>query len=200
MINIHFSLLPRWRGAAPVERAIIAGDVETGVCIMDVAPTLDTGDVHAVVRTPISDSDTAESLTHRLAHMGSDALLDVLARDHVQSTPQSGEATYAHKIESSERMVLWSDTSTEIWRRTRALSCVAILNGKRVGLVEVVDEPSLSGQPGCFGDNALVFAREGAIRLIQVQPEGKKAMSAQDWLRGLRTTDNLCFDTKDQVS
>ncbi len=200
MINIHFSLLPRWRGAAPVERAIMAGDTETGVCIMDVEPTLDTGGVHAVVKTPIKDSDTAESLTNRLAELGTQTLLDVLAREHLQSTPQTGEPTYAHKIEPQERFVLWNETSTTTWRRIRALSCFAVLNGKRVGLVEVEDEPAMSGQPGLINDAALVFAQQGALRLVQVQPEGKKTMNARDWLRGFRTTDNLCFDTSDQSS
>lgn len=200
MINIHFSLLPRWRGAAPVERAIMAGDTETGVCIMDVDVTLDTGDVHAVARTPIHGVDTTDSLTKRLAKMGTRELLEVLAREHMQSTPQKGEPTYAHKIESHERLVLWNEASTDIWRRTRALPCFALLNGKRVGLVEATDEPGLSGQRGCIDDDAMVFAQHGALRLVQVQPEGKKAMKAQDWLRGLRTTDNLCFDTDQQVS
>lgn len=195
MINIHFSLLPRWRGAAPVERAIMAGDTETGVCIMDVEATLDTGDVHAVAKTAITDVDTSESLTHRLTEMGTQLLLDVLSRDGVQSTPQTGEPTYAHKIEAHERLVTWSGSSTDISRRVRALSCFAILNGKRVGLVEVVDEPNLSGETGVIDSNAVVFAEQGAIRLLQVQPEGKKAMSATDWLRGLRTGDSLSFDT-----
>lgn len=199
MINIHFSLLPRWRGAAPVERAIMAGDTETGVCIMDVEPTLDTGAVHAVAKTVIRDTDTSESLTQRLTEMGTQILLEVLARNSVQSTPQVGEPTYAHKIEPRERLVLWSGTSADISRRIRALSCFAMLNGKRVGLVEVVDEPDLSGQRGLLDRSAVVFAEKGAIRLLQVQPEGKKAMSATDWLRGLRTGDSLLFDTAHEL-
>jgi len=200
MINIHFSLLPRWRGAAPVERAIMAGDKETGVCIMDVEPTLDTGAVHEEERTLIRDDDTTESLTRRLAEMGTEVLLKVLARQQTRSTPQSGEPTYAHKIEPHERLLLWNESSTDTWRRIRALSCFAILNGKRVGIVEVVDEPSASGQPGCVTNDAMVYTRKGALRLVQVQPEGKKTMNAQDWLRGLRTTDNLCFDASEETS
>jgi methionyl-tRNA formyltransferase len=195
MINIHFSLLPRWRGAAPVERAIMAGDSHTGVCIMDVEPTLDTGAVHATATTAIEDSDTADSLTQRLTRMGTELLLDVLAREHMMSVPQHGEVTYAHKIEPRERIVSWNESSTDIWRKVRSLSCYAVLDGKRVGLIEVINEPHVSGQPGTFGDEVVVYAKEGAVRLVQVQPEGKKVMAAKDWLRGLRSSDNLAFDT-----
>ena len=200
MINIHFSLLPRWRGAAPVERAIMAGDNETGVCIMDVEPSLDTGAVHATAVTAISNADTAEVLTHRLSEMGAQLLLDVLARADMQSAPQMGEPTYAHKIESGERLVLWNGRSTDIWRRVRALPCFAVLDGKRVGLIEVMNEPNVSGVPGQITSDAMVGAEHGSLRLVLVQPEGKKVMKAQDWLRGLRSTDSLCFDTSGQMS
>jgi len=195
MINIHFSLLPRWRGAAPVERAIMAGDEETGVCIMDVEPTLDTGAVHAVAKTRIEDSDTAETLTQRLSEMGSALLLEVLARTEMRAAAQSGEPTYAHKIESDERFILWNGSGTDIWRRTRALPCFAVLEGKRVGLTEVVDEPGISGVPGTITAEGVVCAENGGVRLVRVQPEGKKVMNASDWLRGLRSVQTLCFAT-----
>jgi methionyl-tRNA formyltransferase len=195
MVNVHFSLLPRWRGAAPVERAIMAGDATTGVCIMDVEPTLDTGGVHAVSETVIEDTDTAASLTHRLSEMGAALLLDVLERPSLEPVPQSGDATYAHKIESSERVVMWSGSSTDIWRRSRAIPCYALLKGKRIGLTEVVDVSHAHGSPGVLSSDLLVYAEHGAVRLIRVQPEGKKPMSASDWLRGMQTTESIVFET-----
>jgi methionyl-tRNA formyltransferase len=192
-INIHFSLLPRWRGAAPVERAIMAGDVETGVCIMEVEPTLDTGGVYASRSTVISDSDNAATLTTRLAQIGADLLLEVLESDLGEPVAQSGEATYAHKIDSTERFISWQDTSTDIWRRTRAMSCFAILGGKRIGVKEVLDLPSRSGSCASITPEGVVFARYGAVQLVTVQPEGKGAMPATDWIRGLHGVGDFRF-------
>ena len=194
MLNVHFSLLPRWRGAAPVERAIIAGDQRTGVCIMEVEPTLDTGGVYARCETDITSSDTAASLTDRLAHMGGDALLEVLSGELTSPVTQEGEVTYAHKIAAKERFIDWSGSSTDIWRRIRALSCFAIVNKKRIGLVEVEDLPDVVGEPAVVGPDAVVYAENGAVRLTRVQPEGKSVMSAADWLRGIRDNGGLRCD------
>jgi methionyl-tRNA formyltransferase len=192
-LNIHFSLLPRWRGAAPVERAIMAGDTDTGVCVMEVEPTLDTGGVYASRSTSITDTDTAETLTARLSELGADLLLEVLARDLGEPVAQAGEATYAHKINSLERFISWHDTSTDIWRRTRAMSCFAILGGKRIGLKAVLDLPSYSGTCASMTPEGVVFARQGAVQLVTVQPEGKNPMPAKDWIRGLHDVSDLRF-------
>lgn len=196
MLNVHFSLLPRWRGAAPVERAIMAGDATTGVCIMQIEPALDTGPVYVRAETAIEDSDTAEVLTHRLAHMGADLLSELLAAELGSPMPQSGEPTYAHKIENSERLISWHGTSTDIWRRVRAIPCYTMINAKRVGIVEVEDLPQTTGEIGVITPEAVVFAEHGALRLRRVRPEGKNVMAATDWLRGIAQRDQLRCDTQ----
>ena len=195
MINVHFSLLPRWRGAAPVERAIIAGDKTTGVCIMQIEPALDTGPVYARVETEIADTDTATTLTNRLASLGAGVLLELLEKGLGEPVPQNGEPTYAHKIESSERLITWHESSTQIWRRVRALSCYGKLNDKRLGLIEVKNLPEVNGEIGSVTADGVVYAEDGAVQLIRVQPEGKSVMLAADWLRGLRDLSALRFDT-----
>ena len=109
MINVHFSLLPRWRGAAPVERALLAGDAETGVCIMDVDVTLDTGAIYAAEAIPIAESDTADDLRERLVDVGTRLLVDVVAHDPLPTpTPQVGDPTYAEKFSPEEWELDWS--------------------------------------------------------------------------------------------
>ncbi|MEO7557417.1 MAG: methionyl-tRNA formyltransferase, partial [Acidimicrobiales bacterium] len=108
MVNLHFSLLPRWRGAAPVERAILAGDERTGVCVMDVEEGLDTGGVRARLELPIGIDTTAEELRAELVARGTTLLVDTLARGLGASDPQVGEPTYAHKIDPTELHIDWS--------------------------------------------------------------------------------------------
>ena len=114
MINLHFSLLPRWRGAAPVERALLAGDVATGVCLMDVAEELDTGGIRGRVATPIGPDETAEDLRGRLGDLGARLLVDGLAAGLEASEPQQGEPTWAHKIGSGDLWLDWSRSATEV--------------------------------------------------------------------------------------
>ena len=102
MVNVHFSLLPRWRGAAPVERAILAGDAETGVCLMEMEEALDTGPVYARVRAPIGEDETADELRRRLGHLGNALLLEALQEGLEVPTAQVGEPTYAAKLEPGE--------------------------------------------------------------------------------------------------
>ena len=114
MVNMHFSLLPRWRGAAPVERAILAGDTVTGVCIMDVADELDAGDVYAVAEVPIGDTTTADQLRDRLVDVGTSLLLDVVDGELPEPTPQSGEVTYAEKLRPEEWRLDWSEPAVAL--------------------------------------------------------------------------------------
>ncbi len=183
MINVHFSLLPRWRGAAPVERAILAGDSETGVCIMQVEPTLDTGAVYASTRVPITDQMTTEELTEVLSHEGGRLLVATLLHGLKNPVAQIGEVTYAEKISSSEGRINWNRSSEFISRQVRALRAFTECEGARLRIVEVTtgDGELAAGEVGA---NGLVGTGDGCLALVRVQPEGKPVMDAHAWLRG----------------
>src|SRR5688500_2119872 len=132
MVNLHFSLLPRWRGAAPVERAILAGDAETGVCLMALDPGLDTGPVHDCVRTPVGADETLEQLRGRLGELGTALLVDALARPLPEPTPQTGEPTYAAKIDPSELELDFSRPAIEVHRTIRLGRAWTTFRGKRL--------------------------------------------------------------------
>lgn len=187
-VNLHFSLLPRWRGAAPVERAILSGDETTGVCVMEVAEGLDTGAVYASASTVV-DRKTLDDLRGELIETGTRLLLDVMAtteRDGVMPTavPQEGEPTYAHKLTPEDHRVDWSRTAEEIARVVRLGRAWTTVNGQRLRMrTASLDE----GSGACdVGDGVVVPTGAGDLTLIEVQPEGKRAMPAADWLRGLR--------------
>ncbi|CAB4607662.1 unannotated protein [freshwater metagenome] len=185
MINVHFSLLPRWRGAAPVERAILAGDTHTGVCIMEVEPTLDTGDVYACREMELTDTHTSDSLTKDLARLGGDLLVDVLRNGLQTPTPQDGATTYAHKLSSEEGRIDWNSLSVEVSRHVRALRAFTVVDGQRVRVLEVeVLTPSSATVPGEIAPDASVDTADGAVRLVMVHPEGKGPMTGAAWLRG----------------
>jgi len=185
MINIHFSLLPRWRGAAPVERAILAGDEKTGVCIMDIEPTLDTGAVYARREVAITQESTTQSLTAELAEVGADLLVETLRTGLGTPVPQSGEMTHAAKVSRDELKIDWSRSAVQIHRHVRALRAFTEIDGLRLKVLEV-DVTSTREDLGVgelSGDGA-VGAGHGAVLLRRVQPEGKPAMAADAWLRG----------------
>jgi methionyl-tRNA formyltransferase len=186
MVNVHFSLLPRWRGAAPVERAVLAGDTETGVCLMELEEGLDTGPVYAHAVTAIGPDETADELRRRLGQMGTELLLKNLAVGLAVPEPQMGEPTYASKIIADElrldfdqaavicnRVVLVGRAWTT-WRGKRLLVHKARVSGEEHGLS--------AGQ--IQGDK--VGTTEGALELLVVQPEGKPAMDGAAWARGAR--------------
>lgn len=194
MINVHFSLLPRWRGAAPVERAILAGDDITGVCIMDLEETLDTGPVHARREVPLRSTHTSATLLQELTEVGSDVLIELLTRGLSTAEPQRGEATYAAKISSSEARIDWNDAAIAIHRKIRALRSFTTIEGVRLRIVEADISDVLSGaRPGQCDEDAVVATGEGSLVLRRVQPEGKKPMDAVAWLRG-RPAGVLQFD------
>jgi methionyl-tRNA formyltransferase len=167
MINVHFSLLPRWRGAAPVERSILAGDRETGVCIMRVDVGLDTGDVFALERVPIDDGVTAEELTGKLADHGARLLVQTLEAGLTGATPQEGEPTYAAKITPEELELDLSRPADELVRVTRLGRAWTTANGKRLIVWRArVDDG-------------------GAFEPVEVQPEGRGRMAYSDWVRGV---------------
>src|SRR4051812_21144513 len=119
MVNMHFSLLPRWRGAAPLERAILAGDSETGVCLMELEEGLDTGPVYACTRLAIGEEETADELRARLVDAGTELLVESLRTGLGTPTPQQGEPTYAEKIDPTEHHVDWSRPAVEVHRVIR---------------------------------------------------------------------------------
>lgn len=186
MINIHFSLLPRWRGAAPVERALLAGDAETGVSLMDIGVELDTGDVYAESRTEISGNDTLSSLRERLAQMGATLLVDSLKQGLPDPQPQTGEITYAKKISSTELNIDWARTSTEVDRLIRLGGAWTTFRGTRLKIHEV-SVVVAQGTPGSL-DGLVVACGEGAVELLVVQPEGKAKQDASSWKNGARVT------------
>ena len=190
MVNLHFSLLPRWRGAAPVERALLAGDATTGVCLMEVAEGLDTGAVYAVEETPIARDDTLASLRGRLVEMGSAMVVDALTAGLTPPAPQVGEPTHAAKIDPSELALDWHRPVAELDRLVRLGGAWTTFRGRRLKVwrVEVLDgsdvPAALAGAaPGSL-DGLLVAAESGALRLIEVQPEGKGRQEAAAWRNG----------------
>ena len=190
-LNLHGSLLPRWRGAAPVQRAIMAGDAQTGVQIMQMAKGLDTGDILLSEFTDILPADTAQTLSQRLSQIGAQMwprALGAVEREALTPTPQMGEPTYAHKIDKSEARLDWSLPARNLESNIRGLSpfpgAWCEIEGRRVKvhLARVVDG---KGQPGDVLNDALTIAcGEDALQLLSVQPAGKPRMGAEDFLRG----------------
>lgn len=194
MINIHFSLLPRWRGAAPVERAILAGDDKTGVCIMDIEPTLDTGAVYASREVSITSASTTATLTAELATVGADLLVETLRGGLGVPIAQSGEVTHAAKISRDELKIDWSQSAVEIHRQVRAVRAFTEVDGLRLKVLEVDIEPAdVALGVGECNQRGQVGTAGGVIVLRQVQPEGKSAMDAQSWLRGRPASQQIRF-------
>ncbi len=176
MVNVHFSLLPRWRGAAPVERALLAGDAVTGVCVMAVEQGLDTGGVYASRELPIGPRATAAELRDELVDIGTQLLLDVLAEPLPEPEPQRGDSTYADKIDAGELEIDWSRPAAEIDLWVRVGGAWTTFRGRRLKVHEV--EPVAgSSPPGQLGaDRATVGTGSGSVRLVTVQPEGRPPM------------------------
>ncbi len=184
LVNIHFSLLPRWRGAAPVERAILAGDTKTGVGLMVIEPSLDTGAIYAQAEIPLETDQTAAELRQRLSLLGSDLLVDTLRNGLPTPTPQKGEATHAAKLTKADLKLDWTEPAVMSQRRTRIGKAWTTFRGKRLVINEAV-VVSGDGAPGELR-NDTVATGDQLLQLIKVQPEGKKPMQASDWLRGAR--------------
>ena len=192
MVNLHFSLLPRWRGAAPVERAILAGDHETGVCLMKVEEGLDTGPVYAVRRLPLDDDVTLASLRARLVDLGSSLLVDALASGVSglpEPVPQQGEATVADKVTQEDLHLDWAEGAVRLKRVVRLGRAWTTFRGKRLTVLEAeVGEAAgedATRSPGTLRGTA-VATGEGSLVLRRVQPESRSPMSADEWLRGVR--------------
>jgi methionyl-tRNA formyltransferase len=196
-VNVHFSLLPRWRGAAPVERAMLAGDTETGVCIMALEPELDTGPVFARASIPIGPHETAGELRARLVQLGTDLLVTTLPQIPTASPePQHGEPTYADKLTVEEFALDWTRPAAELADIVRAGNPrpgawtndhgVRLKIWRARALSACIDE-----EPGTVFGHTRVTTGEGALELVEVQPEGRRAMDANAWLAGRRAPDPM---------
>jgi len=192
MVNLHFSLLPRWRGAAPVERAILAGDGDTGVCVMRLEAGLDTGPVLACRRVDMDD-EHAGALTERLARLGAELLVGVLQDGAGQlgsGEPQRGEPTYAAKIEPEELRLRWDRPAPELHRLVRLDRAWTTFEGRRLRVLDsrLVPAPGMSDVPGALHGTTVVTG-DGGLELVTVQPEGRRPMGADEWRRGVRAAD-----------
>lgn len=195
-VNVHFSLLPRWRGAAPVQRAILAGDEETGVTLMVMDHGLDTGPVLEHVTTPIGETETAGDLTGRLARLGADLLgsrlPDYVAGD-LEPSQQQGQATQAPKVTSDEARLDLAQEADEVTRKVRAFNprpgAWVELKGERFKLLEVSVSPEHSlpaGRVEVVDGLPLLGTGSDALEVTTVQPAGRQAMDAVAWMNGRR--------------
>lgn len=185
LVNIHFSLLPRWRGAAPLERAILAGDEVTGVCLMEIAEALDEGAVYARREVPVGES-TLDELRAALVDASCELLVSALAEGLASPQPQTGEATYARKLKSEDFLLDFSHGAHQLNRIVRLGRAHTTLEGRRFGIRSAhVDPAPHTKTPGSL-DGVRVATGEGWLVLDTVQPEGKKPVAAGDWRNGAR--------------
>ncbi len=195
-LNVHASILPRWRGAAPIQRAILAGDSESGVTIMQMDAGLDTGGMLKIVTCPIHPTDTAQELHDRLAGLGAAALVEVLAqlRGGLQAQPQdNAQANYAAKLQKSEAEIDWALPAAALDRCVRAFHpwpmAYTLLRGETFRILRAAPRPASAAQaPGtvlaCGAAGIDVVTGAGVLRLTEVQLAGKRAVPAGEFARG----------------
>ncbi len=208
-INVHASLLPKYRGAAPIQRCIIAGEKESGVTIMSMAKELDAGDILGVAKVPISDEMTSGELFEALSHIGAKALWDVLQeieKGSAKRLPQHPEsATYAKKLVPEEGELDWKKSATELHNLVRGVTpkpgawCWVSIRGeqKRLLIKKTHVQKPLQGVPGTLlpSPELTIACSQDALQLVEVQLEGKKTVTAEEFLRGYAKSD-LKFITK----
>jgi methionyl-tRNA formyltransferase len=207
MVNLHFSLLPRWRGAAPVERALLAGDPETGVCLMKIDEGLDTGPVYARLVVPIGDDDDLITLRDHLVDAGCTLLVAGLA-DGVSGLPvpepQSGVPTIAAKLTPADLELHWDQGATQLDRVVRLGRAWTTFRGKRLGILKAMPVAgaddgvggAVGGDPPGTLTGTVVHTGDGGLRLDVVQPESRSPMAAEDWVRGARVSVGERFGTE----
>ena len=204
-VNLHFSLLPRWRGAAPVQAGILHGDEYSGTTTFRIDAGLDTGDILQQEPELIQLTDTADDLLTRLAYSGAELLvrtMDDLATGHATFTPQEGEVTYAPKISKDDARIDWTAPAERIDRAIRAYTpgpgAWTTLGGDRVKVGPVTVAPEAGalapGQVAVSKDSVHVGTGTAAVRLDRIQPPGKKMMVAADWARGLQDNEGVVFE------
>ncbi len=207
-LNVHASLLPRWRGAAPIQRALLAGDAETGATLMQMDAGLDTGPIVDVVRVPIGAADTAGLLGHKLATAGASALVAVLRRlaagEPIRSSPQPTlGATYAAKVDKAETMIDWRADAAAVGRRIRAFDpapgAYTVLDGETVKVWRAEPAPIMvrEAPPGTIleanGRGIVVACGQGKVRIEEVQPAGGRRMTAAAFAAGRRLVHGARF-------
>ncbi len=197
-VNIHASLLPRWRGAAPIQRAILAGDTETGITIMQMEAGLDTGPMLHVRRLPIASDETAGSLHDKLSALGAEALLEALPGIEDRAlTPRAQDdaaATYAKKLQKPEALVDWGRPALEIERQVRAFNPWPVaetrLDGEPLRIWRAVAMGGQGGAPGAVvaasPDGIDVATGDGVLRVLELQPPGRRKVTARDFLNARR--------------
>ncbi|MCR2811910.1 methionyl-tRNA formyltransferase [Microbacterium sp. zg.Y1090] len=201
-INLHFSLLPRWRGAAPVQHALIAGDRTTGASVFQLVAELDAGDVYGEVAYDVPAGATAGELLTTLADMGAGLLVDVvdaIAAGTARAVPQVGDPTYAGKLTLADGALDWHQPARRVVDRVHGTTpepgAHTTVDGQRLKVLgaEVVETAEVAdlapGRIGLVGRDVVVGTTDGGVRLVRVQPAGKGAMDAADWWRGARLTD-----------
>lgn len=199
-VNVHASLLPRWRGAAPIQRALMAGDEQTGVCIMAMESGLDTGPVYHCLKTPIGATDTGETLHDRLATLGAGALIQALpgiADGSLTAQPQAhDQAIYAHKLSKDEAMIDWQLPAEQIERQVRAFDPWPVAQTRlgsqtlRIWGAQIMDDMGITAArhpaPGVVISTSpagiAVATGNGTLLVTRIQPPGKRAMAASDYL------------------
>ncbi|MEL6520629.1 MAG: methionyl-tRNA formyltransferase [Pseudomonadota bacterium] len=195
-LNIHASLLPRWRGAAPIHRAILAGDAQTGICIMQMEAGLDTGPVLLRLETDIGPEETTADLHGRLAAMGAAGIVQALNQlEALPPCPQRDDGvTYAHKIEKTEARIDWTLPATTVDRHIRGLSpfpgAWCEVSGQRVKLLRSRLAEG-SGTPGQVLNGLTIACGDGAIEVLQAQRQGKRPMEPTDFLNGFDLPDHF---------
>jgi methionyl-tRNA formyltransferase len=209
MINVHASLLPKYRGAAPIHRAVIAGEVQTGVTIMRVVKALDAGPMLLSVSRPIDPEETSSEVERDLAIMGATALVravEALAAGDARETPQDdAHSTYAHRLEKKDGIIDWSRPARDIHNQIRGLHpwphAYADLNGERTILlrsqVETDQNAGRQVEPGTVlqadGDVLSIQTGKGVLRLLELQREGRRSVSAREFLAGRRLSEGAKF-------
>jgi len=192
MVNVHFSMLPRWRGAAPVERAILAGDRSTGVCVMALDEGLDTGPLYRCEEVEIGPDETVDELRTRLERVGTPILLDLLRSGLGDPVAQRGEPTHAAKVEPGEYYLDWSRPAVELHRVVRLGRAWTTFRGHRLQVrrARLASVDDIDGGPvpaGRIDPRSLTVATgEGFLELVEVQPEGRATQPATVWRNGAR--------------
>lgn len=196
MVNLHVSLLPKWRGAAPIERALLAGDTETGVCLMQIEEGLDTGGVIGKRTMAITESTTANDIRAQLIAEGSQLLIEQLQAGLDSVVPQIGDPTYAEKIDATELRIDWSKSAKEISRLIRLGNAWTVFRDKRLKIhqaevihIEDMNKSSIATGSLIVSKNSVhVATGRGTLELKIVQPEGKPRMDVGSWINGNQPT------------
>jgi methionyl-tRNA formyltransferase len=202
-VNVHASLLPKYRGAAPIQWALIHGEKTTGITTMLMDEGLDTGAILLKAVTDIFDDDSADTLGKRLSYIGASLLLETIEKieeGSISPAPQTGVPSYAPPLKTKDGIIDWTHTAEDIFNFVRGMypwPCAhCYLNGERIKIIRVkmLEGPGKAGRIEEAGEELIVGTGESLISVLELQPEGKKQMSAKDFLRGRRLQKGIFFD------